>query len=338
VSTRPLFQPSDGGSLNKRLARGIFCALALGLSIFSTRPGHASFEELPTGARAAGMGNAFAAVADDVYAAYYNPAGLVHVRRGELTAYYARLYAGLTDNSSIGRSYIAYAHPLRKRGTIAFSYLQLSLAGLYTENTMGLSYAHAVGTRWNLGTTMKFLRKSFGSDQYTQNAINADTGASLGAPDPLFANNGTSKSGVAVDLGAQYRLTRIYGLGFTIMNFNTPNMALSEDDTDKVNAIYKAGIARRTKTSTVDAEISMRRFTSEEFRFNIGGERWMKSGLGFRGGLGFGQRQYQITSLGMSYRFSNLEFGYGLIYPLTGVSGTFGTHQISMTFRLGKRD
>ena len=284
------------------------------------------------------MGNAFAAVADDVYAAYYNPSGLVHLRRGELTAYYAKLYAGLTDNSSISRSYIAYAHPLRKKGTIAVSYLQLSLAGLYSEDTIGISYAHSVGDRWNLGTTAKYLKKAFGSDDYTQNAINADTGASLGAPDPVFAQNGTSKSAMAFDLGAQYRLTRIYALGFTIMNINAPNMALADGETDKVNSIYKCGLARRTKTSSVDAEVSMRKFTTDEFRMNIGGERWLQSGLGFRGGLGFGQRQYQLTTMGMSYRFGNLEFGYALIYPLTGVSGTFGTHQISMTFRLGKRD
>src|SRR5476649_889536 len=84
---------------------------------------YASFEELPTGARQAGLGNAFTAIADDVYSAYYNPAGLMQLHRSEFTAYYAKLYSGLTDGSSIDRSYIAYGHPTAKHGTFGFSYL-----------------------------------------------------------------------------------------------------------------------------------------------------------------------------------------------------------------------
>lgn len=298
----------------------------------------ASFEELPTGGRQAGLGGSFAALADDVLAAYYNPAGLAQLNRSELNASYSKLYSGLTDGSSISRSYMAYGHPTAKRGTFGFSYLSLSLAGLYSESTMALHYARAVKERWNVGTSLKMLKKSFGSDAYTENAINSDTGASLGAPDPLFAQNGTSKSAISFDLGGQYRISRIYGLGLAVININSPNMALSTADTDKVGAIYKAGLARRTSNSAVDVELSVREFTSREFRLNMGGERWLKGGFGFRGGLGFGQRQYQVTSFGFSYRWDNLQVDYALIYPLSGVKGTFGTNQVSMTFRFGRKN
>lgn len=298
----------------------------------------ASFEELPTGARQAGLGGAFAALADDVLSTYYNPAGMAQLNRSELNASYSKLYSGLSDGSSIARSFLAYGHPTAKRGTFGFSYLSLSLAGLYSESTMALHYAHAVKERWNVGGSMKMLKKSFGSDTYTANAIDSDTGASLGAPDPLFAQNGTSKSAISFDLGGQYRISRIYGLGLTILNINSPNMALSTADTDKVSSIYKAGLARRTKNSAVDVELSVREFTSREFRLNMGGERWLKGGFGFRGGLGFGQRQYQVTSFGFSYRWDNLQVDYALIYPLSGVKGTFGTNQVSMTFRFGRKN
>jgi hypothetical protein len=296
----------------------------------------ASFEELPTGARASGLGNAFTAIADDVYSIYYNPAGLAQLHRSEFTAYYAKLYSGLTDGSSIGRSFVAYAHPTEKHGTLGLSYLSLSLADLYSESTFGVTYAYPVKDNWNLGGSIKFLKKSFGSDTYTQNAVN-DDGFSLNAPDPLFAKNGTSKSAASFDIGAQYRISKIYGLGFAILNANTPNMALSDGDTDKVAAIYKTGIARRTKTSAVDAEVSMRKFTGDEYRMNIGAERWFGSGFAMRGGLGFGQRQYQITSIGFSYRWDAVDVAYALIYPLTGIKGTFGTNQLSLTFRFGRR-
>ncbi len=300
-------------------------------------PAIASFEELPTGGRQAGLGNAFTALADDVYAAYYNPAGLVQIKRSEFTAYYSRLYAGLTDNSSIGRSYVAYAHPLKKYGTIGVSYLSLDLSGLYSESAMSLHYAQAVKQKWNLGGSLKFLRKSFGSDAYTASAINSDTGAALGGADPLFAENGTSKSAASIDIGAQYRLSKIYGLGFSILNLNSPNMALSSSDSDNVAAVYKMGIARRTKSASVDVDVSRREFTGDDYRLNIGAERWLRGGIGIRGGLGFGSRSYQITALGFSYRWENAQFDYGLTYPLTGIQGTFGTHQLTVTFRFGRR-
>jgi len=299
-------------------------------------PLYASFEELPTGARAAGLGNAFTAIADDVYSTYYNPAGLAQLQRSEFAAVYAKLYAGLSDGSNIARSYVAYGHPTEKRGTFGFSYLSLSLAGLYSESAFGLHYATAVKEKWNLGGSVKFLRKSFGSDTYTENAVN-DSGSTLGGADPLFAANGNSKTGASFDVGAQYRLSKIYGLGFAILNANAPNMALSSGDTDKVSAVYKAGLARRTKTSSVSAEVSMRTFTQNEIRFNMGAERWLGAGFGVRGGLGFGQREYQLTSLGFSYRWDVMEVDYALIYPLSGIKGTFGTHQVSMLFRFGRR-
>jgi hypothetical protein len=303
----------------------------------------ASFEELPTGGRQAGMGTAFTALADDVYSAYYNPAGLVQVKRSEFTAFYSKLYSGLSDGSNIARSYVAYAHPLRKHGTLGFSFLNLDLSGLYSETTMAVHYAHALRERWNLGGSLKLLKKSFGSDAYTENALVFDssgnqTGSSSGAQDPLFAQNGTSKSAMAIDVGAQYRLSKIYGLGFSILNLNSPNMALSSSDQDKVSAIYKFGIARRTKGAAVDVDISRREFTSDDYRLNIGAEKWMKGGIGIRGGLGFGSRGYQVTSLGFSYKWENAEFDYGLIYPLAGIQGTFGTHQLTVTFRFGRRN
>ena len=115
-------------------------------------------------------------------------------------------------------------------------------------------------------------------------------------------------------------------------------MALASSDSDKVSAVYTMGIARRTKMSSIDVDVSRRQFTSDDYRLNMGAEKWFGSGIGMRGGLGFGSRSYQVTSLGFSYRWENAEFDYGLIYPLVGIQGTFGTHQLSVTFRFGRRD
>ena len=64
--------------------------------------------------------------------------------------------------------------------------------------------------------------------------------------------NGNSKSAPSFDVGGQYRISKIYGVGFAILNINSPNMALSPSDTDKVSSVYKVGLARRTKISAVE--------------------------------------------------------------------------------------
>ena len=46
----------------------------------------ANFLTIPVGPRASGMGGAFIAVANDVTAAYWNPAGLSRIPRSEFTA------------------------------------------------------------------------------------------------------------------------------------------------------------------------------------------------------------------------------------------------------------
>ncbi len=66
----------------------------------------ASFLKLGAGARPAAMGGAFTAVADDVNALAWNPAGLGGMKRGELMASYALWF------SDLRYSYAAYVHPL----------------------------------------------------------------------------------------------------------------------------------------------------------------------------------------------------------------------------------
>src|SRR6185295_8223023 len=103
---------------------------------------HASFEPLPVGGRAAGMGEAYSAVVDDVFSMYYNPAGVMQLDRPEIGTYYSQLFSGLTDNSQISRTFVGYAQPLGKmgrKGGIGVNYISLELPGLYKEESMGIA-------------------------------------------------------------------------------------------------------------------------------------------------------------------------------------------------------
>ncbi len=69
------------------------------------------FLKIGVGARALGMGEAFVAVADDASAAYWNPAGLVFVRKQEVEAMHAEQFGSI-----VKYDYVSYAHPLDASG------------------------------------------------------------------------------------------------------------------------------------------------------------------------------------------------------------------------------
>ena len=87
-----------GGPARRRLyyampnARRPVCAVALGLLLAGVGPAQAqvglSLNRAGSGARAAGMGDAFIAVSDDGTAASWNPAGLAQLRQPEFSFVY----------------------------------------------------------------------------------------------------------------------------------------------------------------------------------------------------------------------------------------------------------
>src|ERR1044071_5590464 len=297
----------------------------------------ASFEPLPVGGRATGMGEAYTAIVDDVFSLYYNPAGVLQIDRPEIGSYYSQLYMGLTDNSQISRTFLGYAQPIGKmgkKGGLGVSYLALELPGLYKEESMGITYGREINHLYNVGIGFKFLRKQIGSDDYTANAIEPVNGTSTGAPDPVLVG-GKSKTAYGIDLGLQYRLTKAYALGVAARNINSPNVALS-GGADKAPAIFSLALARKLRTGSLDIEATNWKGAENNTRFALGGEHWFKNGFGLRAGGGVGSRNYSTLSFGASYKMESIQFDYASLLPLQGISGTLGTQQISLTVRLGK--
>lgn len=283
------------------------------------------------------MGEAYSAIADDVYSLYYNPAGVLQITRPELGTYYSRLFMGLSDNSSINNTFFSYAQPLGKsghQGGIGASYSTLELPGLYKEESIGVTYGREFRQFFNVGATLKMLRKQIGSDSYTTNAIDPVTGNPTGNPDPLLAQK-SSKTGYGLDLGMQYRLSRAYAVGAAIRNINAPNMALG-GESDKAPSVLSAALARRLRTGSLNAEFTNWKSSKNNSRISVGGETWFKNGFALRAGGGFGTNNYSTLSMGASYRMESFQLDYALIYPLQGIQGTLGTQQVSLTVRFGK--
>jgi hypothetical protein len=173
----------------KRLNIILFLSLGCGTA-FASEPGTtaADFLKLGVGPRAIAMGNAQVGLADDVYATYWNPAGLARLQTPE---------AGFVQNQyveNISEQYAAFAYPNPTFGTLAgdITYLNVgtfpgydasgSPIGEVGANDMaaGLSYAHAIyrdrrlGEELSVGFTGRMIRERL--DTVSATAFAGDAG------------------------------------------------------------------------------------------------------------------------------------------------------------------
>ncbi len=151
------------------------------------------------GARALGAGGAFVALANDVTAGYWNPAGL-----GELTApQLGGMYSVLSLNRQ--HNYAAAAYPLGTAGAIGISWIGYRTGNIAARNRFGV-------VTGKLGNDQNPLLFSYGN-QVTENFA-------LGGNVKLFFQNlaGASASGMGFDLGAKFKLSEVLILGAGVQN------------------------------------------------------------------------------------------------------------------------
>ncbi len=306
-------------------------------------PARAAFEDLGVSARALGMGNAFTAVADDVYDIYYNPAGLATLDQPQLGVSYSKLFPGLTDNSNLQNSFVGYENPLEdgRWGTVGFAWNNFDLAGLYQENSVFTSYGRAIipGKLYG-GVSVKYLERSLNAGSAASDAL-SPTGIATGSPDPVLQHS--SEQTADADLGLLYRLLPRWRVGAMVQHLFDPNIAFSPTQSDILGRNYDFGVSYKTPFTTLAGEYDLVAdpggWTDEIA--TLAGEKWlptlMYGTFGMRGSIGLGNRSYARATAGISYRINRLEFDYGFAMQLSGLTlgDTGGTHHLDMIVRFG---
>ncbi len=290
----------------------------------------------------AGLGGIYVSACDDASSIYHNPAGIAWLNQAEFTAQYSRLYAGLSDNSNLGYSFLGVAQPLGKNaGALGIGWLRFALAGLYSEDTMMLTYARDgsfLNKGWkdvSFGVNLKYLKIAYGQDQYTMNALD-NNGNATGAQDSLFATYGNTKGNIDADLGVQYKISYNYKLGLMIENLSQPNLALQSDVFAPLWTTYKFGITHTGKTSLQLIDFMFKQFDgSSDWQVATGGEKQVSDNIALRGALDIGSRELVDISCGIGYKIDNFQIDYAMVYPISGIQGTLGDQRISVIFRFG---
>lgn len=301
----------------------------------------ADFDDIGLGARPIGMSNAFTAVADDVYAIYYNPAGLAFLDRAQFSAEYGRLYMGLDDDSNLSRSFLGYAHPLhvpkdKKRfwkrkvtdpydlpyrdfGTVALGLSSFSLGGEYEERTLYVSYARIIRQGLSAGVNIKNLYEKYSIDDYLRQ-------------DPVF-NYGhrDSLQTISFDVGLLYHINNMFSLGLSIWDINQPDVGLM--NTNRLKRQYRFGGSYRMRRFLALMDVVKK---EDDLTIHTGVEQWLfRRCLGFRGGYTQGSRNLKNYSVGMSVSLFDIQLDYAFLFPVAGIKDVSGSHRVTFLLRFG---
>ncbi|MBI4396305.1 MAG: tetratricopeptide repeat protein [Elusimicrobia bacterium] len=296
---------------------GLCAALAAGGLL---APARAAFENMDSGPRAAALGGAFEALADDAVGLFYNPAKLARLARYEFSGAYDKMYPGLTDNSSPLRQMFALGAPMRLKrpaGVLGFGWQSFGVSGLYEERAMTFGYAYPVTPAFSAGINLRRLSVSYGESPYTR-------------ANPVF-KNGYDASAYGLDAGVLFGREKSR-FGFSVLNANEPDLGLKRRSA--VPRRFNAGAGFQGAALNWSAGLTL---FDQNYTLKTGLEHWMfKQRAAVRAGLNLGSGEYRNMALGLGYREGWYQIDYAFQYPLSGLVETGGSHQMSVTLRWGR--
>jgi hypothetical protein len=268
--------------------------------------------KISVGAKAVGMGESYVAAADDVYASYWNPAGLIHVESNQL---------GFMHNEwfeDIRYEFLGYVHPIGDLGTLAGSVSYVSMGELDKTDEdgnsegqfhpydilLGLSFGKRLNDSISIGVNAKFLQEKI--DEEKAQAFALDLGGLYFVPG----------SGLILGLNVQHLGSK---MKFIEESFSLPLNV-------KVGAAYRLIDGALTFATDVnqptDGDMNMGMGVEYKimgvlnlrsgYRYTVGGND-LGTASGLRAGIGIEFRDYKLDyafvpygELGQAHRISLL--------------------------------
>lgn len=291
----------------------------------------AVFEDLSVGARTIGFGSAFTGISDDASSLFYNPAGMVQLKRPEILGTVSWLFPGSADSFY---GYLGFVYPFIKAGYFGINILGrgINANGRYGETTLGISYARSINPYTSWGFTIK-------------NCAQSDSYPAL----PSFFKN-RIPSGFSFDLGLLYKVEKLENLsiGLGIMDLGARNWNIW-------NFRFGTGYRFLQLFKIFQDSIALADFIIRgdgEFKLNLGTEGWLVPSpklkrflkgdlLGARIGMKFGSAGDFSLTLGAGIKTSRIEktdwrFDLAVVPVYHSSSGlTGGSYWISYSMLFG---
>jgi len=309
----------------------LLCCFVILLFCYFITFGFADYEDLGWGVASGGVSNSvlFSKKIPGLF--FLNPAASSFSGRPVISAEYENLYPNLSDGSKITRNIFCYSQKLSSAGIGAGLEL-FSLSHLYSEKTVMVNYSRNFTKDWFLGFNFRFLQTAYGSDEYTENAINSSGQATL-SPDSLFSNNGSDKTAFTFDTGVSRIFKEFWFLSGAVSFFTSPDTSVGGGGKRKPTLSMGATFER--KRMTVGSAL---RLEDGEYCLNTGFEKIVSAAnIRLRGGLSVGSSQMRTLSIGFGYsHLDQFLADYAFIFPLGGMQSSGGRHRFSLSFMFGK--
>jgi len=314
-----------------------------------------AFLEIGVGGRSLGMGGASVALATDVTAGYWNPAGLSHIDYPQFMLMHSRQFEGVVNYDFGGA-----AMPMGKKSSLGFSIIRLGIDGInktalpnpnldideeyvnengetisnrpYVEEVFGntdyafmMTYSKRTSTTFSYGGNIKFINRSVGDN---------------------------SAWGIGFDLGFWFNPTSKLMVGINLQDITSTVLAWDTGTTELITPSVRAGLAYPLQLSALGGQINpaidfIFRFENRQettlahlaggsMEANVGWEYQYRNAFSLRVGLAqFGDNEIGQTALG---QFTT---GFGLNLPKLKIDYAFlghndlgNTHRISAQLTL----
>jgi len=274
-------------SINNILAEGLFT---------DTR-----YQEF-IGARPMSMGETFVAVADDINAIYWNPAGIPTLDHLGINSMHSNLFS-----SDIGNNYLALCIPGFEKTSFGVDWMNIDFGDEefeYGKNKFNFSFGYQPYDRLSVGVNVKYVTMNMGIKE-------------------VFHDN---FSGWGGDVGLLYRLYPKLKLG--LMIYDIMNTSLSRIKGPIYKRNLRLGAAYQLFNNLLMA-------TDLDDRLHLAAEWWpFKRLLALRGGIqqDFFTEERMICSFGLGldipFRGQRLRFDYAFSDTPT----LLNTHRYSLSF------
>ena len=295
--------------------------LILSLSAPAFAASGAAFLKIGAGARAAGMGSAFTAAADDASAVYWNPSGLSSLTRRQALFMHSQWLAGMNHE------YAGFVQPTRV-GALGIGVTLLD-QGRYEGRDESRAPSGDFSAA-DLAVSAAFSRRITGS-------------SSLGGAFKIINQEIASEkaAGFAFDLGWRRQTPGSpLALGFSLLNLG-PSLKFAEESYD-LPLSMTAGASWRVGSSLLLSADVRRLVHSDQTEMSAGAEYWVFDALALR--TGYLSQIGALAGSAASSKASGLDglsglgagiglriYRYQLDYALVPQGELGQTHRISLT-------
>lgn len=253
--------------------RIMFCCMAILLLFAAMQQCRAEFEDKGVGARPLAMGAGFYALADDVHALFWNPAGLADIENRQFAAGQGKLF-GISE---LKHDFAALAWPLKGWSNLGFSYERFG-GNIYEEQTASLSLAYRMAEGVSAGLNLKYL---------STNIMNTP-----------------SRNGHAADFGVLADISRYARIGLVVVN------AGHQHDGSEPFRVFKLGISSQVdERFRIMAGISRTESDTQAYHtsFHVGQEYSVGDAFDLRAGW---ESKPALLSVGFGFQIQGWNIDY----------------------------